>query len=155
MLGILNLRLISLRILDHIFRIFWLIFPKYVSWHSRFYFNIIYLEMTNNIINQIGSLLIIHNLSKEGSWLCKVIVWVSWLIPSNQSCDSKLTSLWFRNNCERLKWIGFIIRSISLIIEWLWSISLLINYSSSIWAINWDLSVISSQSMSMSIWIRE
>jgi hypothetical protein len=82
-------------------------------------------EASKNIIDQISAVLFSHHLSEKQSWLSKIAIRMGWLIPSDQSSYSILTSFCFRPHYEWSEGIWFIVRLTSLIsVNSHWAISL-------------------------------
>lgn len=53
--------------------------------------------MTSYIVNNVGSLEVVEHFSEQISRLGEITIWMSWLVSSDQSSDSILTSLMLWN----------------------------------------------------------
>jgi len=88
--------------------------------------------------------------------IVRVVVWQVPVVSLGQATDCRCAwgPAWLRVGSARKAW--FVVHFTSKVaVVAVWTISKTMVKSCSIWAINWNLSIIGSKSMSMSIWVRE
>jgi hypothetical protein len=113
-------------------------------------------ERSNDVLNKVSSLLLIHNLSEQGSWLLEIVVWV---LVRISACVSG-----HREGCELLCWVlhravvaaGLVVDCTALIaVDSHGAVSLIISNSSSVGAVDGDLVVVGTESVSVGVGVRE
>lgn len=112
--------------------------------------------MSNDVADNVSLVLILHNLAEKSSWLREIVIGMSGLEATNKTSDSLSAELSFRERLVLVEGRRLIIGLRSLIsIDAHGAISLTIGNTSSVWAVNWDLIVVSSESVTMSVRVRE
>ena len=113
------------------------------------------LEGTNDVGDQVVSVDFLHDLSEQHAWLGEVVIGVSWSVSLNQTSDLEWSNgegLLVSVSTDRV-WL--VVWSVALVIEGAWTVSLSIDNSGSVWAVDWELLVVDSQSVSVGISIGE
>lgn len=114
------------------------------------------LESTQDVAEQIGPILLGHHLPEKGPWLGEIAVRVSRPVPPNQASDSELAGQGIRPHGEGPEGIGLVVGPATLIpVNPHGAVSLPVGDFGSVGAVNWDLFVIRSQSVSMRIGVGE
>lgn len=131
-----------------------------VFWSSR--------KWSCHVWDEVFSVSFSEHFGPKLSWLLVRSVWVhNFMSPNSCTGWTKCIMEWAINgfcgpsvffttfNWSTL-WVWFVNNGSSLVsINGSWTISLVIVYSCSVWAIDWDLVIVFTESMSVSIWIRE
>jgi len=114
------------------------------------------LEVSSDVFNQVISVNILHDLSEQSAGLGKVVIGVSGSVSLNQTSHLERSAgkaLFFSVGAKS---IGFIIRSVALVsIDLHETISLSIDDTASVGAVNGDLLIVDTESVSVGIGIGE
>jgi hypothetical protein len=114
------------------------------------------LEVSSDVFNQMISINILHDLSEQGTRLSKVIIGVSGSISLDQTIDLEGSNGKVLFFSVRAKSVGFVVRSVSLVaIDLHETISLSVDHSASVRAVDGDLLVVDTESVSVGISIGE
>ena len=109
-------------------------------------------ERSNDVVDEVGSLLVIENFSEENCWLLEVSVGMSVLISAGLSTELSLVLLESLILDRSVEGVGLVVDTASLVsMNSGWSVSLVVGNSGSVWAVNGDLIIIGAKSMSVGI----
>ena len=113
-------------------------------------------EGTSQVLDQVSSVSLIHHLSEEGSWLLEISVGVLVSISGCFSANSEGNLLLGGILNWTILGVGLIVRSTSLVsIDGGEAISLIVGNSYSVWAVDRDLVIVSTKSMSVGVRVGE
>lgn len=112
--------------------------------------------MTNDVAEGVGSFLFGHNLSEQGTGLREVVVGVSGFETADQTSNSLGGELGFGSHLVTVEGGGFVVNFGSLVtVDVHGTITLVVGDSSSVGAVDGDLVVVGTESVSVGIRIRE
>ena len=111
-------------------------------------------EWSSQVGNEMLTIGFGENFLPKSSWLLEVGIWMGIWISTNSTCELS----WGPSKSSVFNWsieaVWLIVWCASTItIDSGSTISEVIVYSSSIWAVDWNLLIVLSESISMSIWI--
>lgn len=114
------------------------------------------LEVSNDVVDEVSSLLVVHDLSEEGSGLSEVAVGVAGLISLDETSDLLGRGLILLSGGGSTEGVGLVVGSASLIsIDDHEAVSDSVGDSCSEGAVDRDLVVVASESVSVGIDVRE
>ena len=123
--------------------------------HSLFDIHAAVLQATTNVLNNCLSLLIIENSSEKLSWLLIVIIRMLVSISTSITSNSPLVvcvGFIFSGSVQRVR---LVVGTVGVAVSHWETISLVVGNLGSVWAIDRNLLIVRSKTMSVSIWVRE
>jgi len=114
------------------------------------------LHGSDNVLNSVGLLLGSEDVSIQRTWLGEVAVWMGWFVSSDETSNwqTGLDRSVGVSDWSEATW--FVVWSRSLVsVDNHSTISDTVNQFDSVWTVDWDLVVVSSESVSVGIWVGE
>lgn len=114
------------------------------------------LHGSDNVLNSVGLLLGSEDVSVQRTWLGEVAVWMGWFVSSDETSNwqTGLDRSVGVSDWSEATW--FVVWSRSLVsVDNHSTISDTVNQFDSVWTVDWDLVVVSSESVSVGIWVGE
>merc|ERR1719218_469122 len=112
-------------------------------------------EWTREVGDEVLSVLLTEDSVPENSWLLKVGVWMSVVESTGLTLQGLLAPgiswilLWTSLSVWLMVDGGSLVSVVGVVV------SLIVGNSSSVWAVNWHLVVVGSESVSVGIWVGE
>lgn len=113
-------------------------------------------ETAADVLDQVSPVSLVHYLSEESPGLLVIIIGVLMRVSTSEAGERKLSLLlaWVLNRA--ILRVGLIIGTTALVsINGSGAISLIVSHSSSVGAVDGDLIEVSTESVSVGIWVRE